>query len=1397
MPWWPDAPASALLADPALVVPVVGAGLSVAAGLPGSAAVAARLAEIGRPAVDGAGTPGDLFSVADAVYRGGATRAELNSAIVELFDLANHPDVTPTGTHDALVRIESRLIVTFNYDLLLEEAARRQGIAYTSITHSDSELLVEHLRARDRRRLLVYHIHGSIADPDTIVVDDASYRRISNDLRVIRSLEYIADFTSLCFLGSRLDETYLQATLLRLPSVQPRHVLVTDAATAQELTTQRAALIPTRYGIVTAAFEKGRWDLIEGFAQRLVVRRPAANPPRAGAAKRPYRTFIEPKIRLVHGDVGLEMSSLVDLLFDSPENLGLWDVARTRRALVVGSAGIGKTSLLYRLAELSDELENPVMVNLRRVPLVRGTPEEILRVWLAGRTYTPPSARERDSRRLVVFLDGLDEVDHNLQAQIAETIAALAAAYPQFRFVVASRRIAALAILVSRGFAEFEVETDRNWAEEFLRTRGHDLSWLHKVLPEVTLLGPLSSNPFVLTVLTRIASNSPAQNEQPTYARIRVVLDQLIDRLIDREAHRMAYAREVLHRVVRELAVMQKLLGLKSVDVRTIGDGREILVEFGAESRADVLHDVARRCLIWTDGNEYAFADPLLCDHLAADYLLEHDPGAQIFTEVVTPALILEQTFSVPSSRRFFRSRTRSVHVDINHPRRVRSDLVSVAGMLAAGSAPWAQRLWSVDPVLVSVSISSRNHVISIGDRADLLWQRMIGPPDRPADPLSVLDALYGADSIPRSVPSEHAALQRLLQADGAAEITATIRTTLLDESASGAVRADAALALSLTDTIAEPELDRLLAKGPAELQIHLVGIVRRRGLSGLLPVIAQRVLSSADEPLTAELLEEIRGLCAETACARSLAEALHRTTPEPSGAKYWELLGVARMTIQPNEIIDLCTLAVHHRPEFLDYFGARPHVVGAMLLQFINALEADLISAPLSLLEELQTLVADMDPESAGATRMHTMLDPDSATTHGAKVATTHGTIVSSSGPPPGEESMPVLFPRLELSPILRSVVLGVSARATVEYASWLSPDAEARIHKIRHERDNSTDPLAELDRRLTEQVDSAAEWREWLPRVLPARPQLEALPLAIRAAVGARVEAAVAPIRPDSDLDSRLEFLRKYGRTLRLEPSPNEWIALAKQGPSGLTNWLRVTAPLPEFIHKAFGKASAADILGIVVAVPAGMRSWFAADVAAALATADNLTDEDLSRVAENFADSGDSASIRLLVDRFPDRQSALAGWAAATGDGAQLTFLLGQLVRDAKGSEELLSWRLRWIEQASTRALQWPDDTPRTLMQVLLGALARSHSDLRYRAIVWAIGTLMCSVAPEQVAMYCEMMRVASQWPAFKEPIGSLFIHAADRARVGKGAVAARELLGLQDLLGEREIVLYRSM
>jgi hypothetical protein len=377
--WWPASPAAELLHDRRAVIPVIGAGLSAAAGMPSSADLATLLAAR-LPGDTAAEERDDLFAVADAASHAyPRARHEIQQEIAAAIAAA---PMQLTDAHRALVTVRSRVLVTFTYDEVLEEAAQEARIPWVACTYRETEKLVEQLRTRERHRLLIYHAHGSVAYPSSIVVDDVGYRELSNDRAISRVFEHLADLNTLCFLGTRLDEPYLQTTLLRLPFSHPRHVLIGDDETLDEIAqpSRRGALLPWRYGIVTCSLGKD-WSVLPGFCRRLAGR----TTPRTieiPAAAPPPSSFVEPVIQRATTPTAAEIATLMHLAFPSDEVLAQSDVVRAWRALITAPAGSGKSTVLRHIAAHQPETECPVVIELPRLLQLRGSPDALLERWV-------------------------------------------------------------------------------------------------------------------------------------------------------------------------------------------------------------------------------------------------------------------------------------------------------------------------------------------------------------------------------------------------------------------------------------------------------------------------------------------------------------------------------------------------------------------------------------------------------------------------------------------------------------------------------------------------------------------------------------------------------------------------------------------------------------------------------------------------------------------------------------------------------------------------------------------------------------------------------------------------------------------------------------------------------
>lgn len=143
---------------------------------------------------------------------------------------------------------------------------------------------------------------------------------------------------------------------------------------------------------------------------------------------------------------------LVDIQAAAPDRSSLaidfqeWAV-KTRRGLVVGPAGSGKTTALrvlaHRLADHAyDDVTQPVPVLLHGGALPPSSRFDTDAIWPRGVDLElPPDALSMlaETGRLIILLDGLDEVPSRVRAPLLDWIIRLTKAYPLLRMIIASR----------------------------------------------------------------------------------------------------------------------------------------------------------------------------------------------------------------------------------------------------------------------------------------------------------------------------------------------------------------------------------------------------------------------------------------------------------------------------------------------------------------------------------------------------------------------------------------------------------------------------------------------------------------------------------------------------------------------------------------------------------------------------------------------------------------------------------------------------------------------------------------------------------------------------------------------------------------------------------------------
>ncbi|MEI9852809.1 MAG: NACHT domain-containing protein [Sphingomonas sp.] len=271
------------------------------------------------------------------------------------------------------------------------------------------------------------------------------------------------------------------------------------------------------------------------------------------------------------------------------------------QALIVGAAGMGKTTLLKKIAfDLSRTQPAATNAQLDGDPAEEGAqPLEVVDPFtlflplrtvntdrslmsaLADQVGLRPSTLDRLLRlhRVVLLLDGFDEIGPTQRALVADEIAALAAARPELTIVVTSRPIEYLAHLLPEG---------RTYSIKPF-TRDQALTLIGRSRPEVPLEmlrkladgSDLLSNPLFALIASRIAGQS---------ATIPVSTTDFVSLLVETVLHRHD-ASKSLHRRHRVLDADNMLQLMRMMALVMITNGITSLDKAGA---LNLIHNVSR-----------------------------------------------------------------------------------------------------------------------------------------------------------------------------------------------------------------------------------------------------------------------------------------------------------------------------------------------------------------------------------------------------------------------------------------------------------------------------------------------------------------------------------------------------------------------------------------------------------------------------------------------------------------------------------------------------------------------------------------------------------------------------------------------------------------------------------
>lgn len=146
------------------------------------------------------------------------------------------PDIFPSKAHSLLFDLNPKLIITTNYDRLIENAyASKAQRSLTVIPYSDSATVQRRLQDdKYRQRPFLYKIHGDIEDVSSIILSENDYRKLLYDqLGYQTVLSSIFIHYTVLFMGFSFSDEELSLLLGKLRyalkgSANPDYILLQE-----------------------------------------------------------------------------------------------------------------------------------------------------------------------------------------------------------------------------------------------------------------------------------------------------------------------------------------------------------------------------------------------------------------------------------------------------------------------------------------------------------------------------------------------------------------------------------------------------------------------------------------------------------------------------------------------------------------------------------------------------------------------------------------------------------------------------------------------------------------------------------------------------------------------------------------------------------------------------------------------------------------------------------------------------------------------------------------------------------------------------------------------------------------------------------------------------------------
>jgi len=666
--WRPSGEAADLLANASEVVPIIGAGVSAAAGLPSGAELLAALREQLDPAAAGSVPTEEVefFSAVDKLVDRDIDReGKAQACTAELYTSAlNEFEVGAIAFY--LVQVPSRLIISLNYDQSLESAAEEIDLDVNSL-HGEKGIRKFTELARSSKppeRATILHLHGSVLEPQGLVLTQDSYGDLSES-NLENLFSALMGSYRMCVIGSALREPHLLASLQRVHSQRrgnkphPIFSAETDGFIADFPGLETRAGL-RRFALPSREHIHGLSSFLSPDAKlpsRLLILEPIGVAPAEPAAADEASAVVAaaaPKASAYVPNVILEETEETEeersqRIARSIVNAGrrrppypdadgrVWterQLAESPRNLVVGAPGSGKSELVGHVASLTGVNQRSLVIPLRNTSPAAADAATRLSRWAAVGSSVeedPPSRQELEEGSFHFLLDGLDEVAIPNQDRIAAMIVDLARSFPRHSITVTTRPIPALGAFETGTWSRLELNPGVIWRERYLHSRGGpSFEELVSAIRDGSELIELLELPFFL--VRTVEMYERGRLNQTDLWRC---LTELVGHALSWEesADRLPLSADHARTWLQDAALAMGLAGRTSASIAELAQ-----VSLDPEVSADpaeIAEALVQRSMLRRSGEEYSFTHRIIGEFLAAEALLRLGPSDDLLSAIV------------------------------------------------------------------------------------------------------------------------------------------------------------------------------------------------------------------------------------------------------------------------------------------------------------------------------------------------------------------------------------------------------------------------------------------------------------------------------------------------------------------------------------------------------------------------------------------------------------------------------------------------------------------------------------------------------------------------------------------------------------------------------------------